>query len=287
MARTPTHAEFTRFLSSHLPPKPKDVSLLYHVPRNPSYNFDSAPVEQVILSVTATAQVYDAIGDPRAVRRPGVIGKRPGPEEQRQNNTICFLHRPFNLRRRWIRDDVLVLSSHLSFDEYLTVGWNTVLASRLGINVAESVCVQGYKGDADRTIGIVGSVSAILGLLLRSIEREFGAIEHAQEGLSEEIHVIAIMNAFHADEVQRVNEIAQEQQWVPTAQQSGKHVLYLTGQPRDSGLDEAKKLGMTVVCVGHRVAEQWGIEYLGKRIREKFPFVTVKEIYEDVDPLPN
>jgi len=283
MARRPTHSEVARFISSLLPPRSNDVPLLYHVPRNHSYNFEGSPTEQVVLSVTPSPNVYDIIGAWTDSSRSGTRGQRQGSEgsEERQPHTIAFLHRPFDLDRNRIRDDLLVLASHTSFDEHLTVGWNPALAQRLGIDMANTLCVKGYKGDPDRKIGTIAQVNMILGPLLRSIEYEFGAIDHAQEGLSEEIKVIAIMNAFSSNEVHRVLDIAQEEDWVPGAQNSGQHVLYLTGEPRKSGLEAAKERGMTVVCVGKTSAEQWGITYMAARLREMFPSLQVKEIYED------
>lgn len=280
MARRPTHSEVARFISSLLPPKQNDVPLHYHVPQNPSYNFEVSPTDQVVLSVTPSPNVYDIIGADGAR---GTRGQRQGSEgsEERGPHTIAFLHRPFALDRNRVRDDLLVLASHTSFDEHLTVGWNPALARRLGIDMAKTLCVRGYKGDPDRKIGTIASVNMILGPLLRSIEYEFGAIDHAQEGMSEEIKLIAIMNAFSSDEVHRVLDLAQEYGWVPDAQNSGQHVLYLTGEPRKSGLEAAKQRGMTVVCVGKTSAEQWGITYMAARLRGTFPTLDVKEIYED------
>jgi putative NIF3 family GTP cyclohydrolase 1 type 2 len=280
MERLPTHSEVGRLISSLLPPKANDVSLLYHVPRG-SYNFETAPVEQVILSVTPTANVYHAIGNPDEGAKTGSSEQREPSQEPRPPHTICFLHRPFDLDRHRVRKGVLVLASHTSFDENLTVGWNPALAERLGMDIRDSLVVQGYKRDPERRIGIVGRVSTILGPLLQAIETEFGAIEHAQEGLSEEISLIAIMNAFSHEEVDRVIDMAQEKKWIPWEFPLGQNVLYLTGQPRDSGLTAARKHGMTVVCVGHRVAEQWGIAYIAKQLRSTFPNVQVKEMYED------
>jgi putative NIF3 family GTP cyclohydrolase 1 type 2 len=284
MQRPATHSEITRFVSSLLPPRANDVSLLYHVPRKGGYNFEKAPVEHVVLSVTPTSRLYEAIGNSHDGAYTGSGGKRFASEEARPPHTVCFLHRPFTLDRRRVRKDVLVLASHTSFDENLTIGWNLPFAKRLGMNVHESLCVQGYKADPERKIGIIGQVSTILGPLLRVIEIEFGGIEHAQEGLSEEIYIIAVMNAFSKNEVYRVLDMAQDEQWVPRTpsdEKLGKHVLYLTGQPRESGLAAAKEQGMTVVCVGHRVGEQWGINYLASCLRAEFLGVHIQEVYED------
>ena len=200
-----------------------------------------------------------------------------------------------------MRKGTLVLSSHTSFDEVLTVGWNTVLAERLGIKTTDCLCVQGYKGDPQRKIGIVGQVSTPLHKLLGRIQVEFGESELAQEGHSGEISIVAIMNAFNEDEVHRkdvregdtiivhkagdvIPAMAQKRGWIAEGG-DGSHVLYLTGQPRASGIEAAKALGMSVACVGHRQAEDWGIHFLGEELRKEFPGTQVKEIYEEEIPI--
>lgn len=276
MQKRPTHTAVNQFISTILPSKTNDVQFLYHIPRNPKYSPDTARVDQIVLSVTPTPGVYDYIGyDPTSA------GASLAPRPPR---TVCFLHRPFTLERRSVRRGTLVLASHTSFDEILTVGWNTALAARLEVNVGDSICVQGYKGDPERKIGIIGRLQMPKGLLLRRIEEEFGSTEIVHEGLSENIHVVAIMNAFHADEVDRVLDTAQQREWTQQGEHRGSHVFYLTGQPRESGLAAAKDCGMSVVCVGHRMAEEWGIRYLATRLRASFPGLRVNEVYEEEAP---
>ncbi|ORY08746.1 hypothetical protein BCR34DRAFT_589822 [Clohesyomyces aquaticus] len=115
--------------------------------------------------------------------------------------TVCFLHRPWALERNRVRRDTLVLSSHTSFDEHSMVGWNTVLAERIGMDIPNCIRVQGYKGDSERKIGILGQVSMLSPLLLRRIKQEFGAVQQVFEDEADEIHAIAIMNVFNADQV--------------------------------------------------------------------------------------
>jgi putative NIF3 family GTP cyclohydrolase 1 type 2 len=285
MSRTkkPTHEAITRFVETFLPPKENDVQRLYHVPRNPRYDPETAVVEQIVLSVTPTPGVYSLIGYPLDESTVGATMPLPR-IYPRPPRTLCFLHRPFNLDRRSVRKGTLVLSSHTSFDEVLTVGWNTVLAERLGMKTADCLCVQGYKGDPERRIGIIGRVSKPLGAVLDRIQDEFGVSELAHEGSSREIHIIAIMNAFNEDEVHRVLAMAQECGWI-TEGEDGSHMLYLTGQPRVSGMEAAKALGMAVACVGHRQAEDWGIRFLGQELRKFFPSVRVEEVYEEEIPI--
>ena len=265
--KKPTHAVVTRFVESYLPLKENDVQRLYHVPRNSCYDADTAVVEQVVLSVTPTPGVYSFIAP--------VPHTHPRPPR-----TLCFLHRPFNLDRRNVRKGTLVLSSHSAFDEVLTVGWNTALAERLGMDIADCVCVQGYRGDPERKIGIVGKVSVSLDEISRRTQDEFGASELALAGKSDEIRIIAIMNAFNEDEVHRILDTARGRGWI-VPEQDGRQVLYLTGQPRSSGLEAAKALGISVACVGHRQAEDWGIRYMAEELRRAFPNTHIEEVYEE------
>ena len=281
--KKPTHAVVTRFVESYLPLKENDVQRLYHVPRNSRYDADTAVVEQIVLSVTPTPGVYSLIGAP--LGKSTIGSTAPVPRiHPRPPRTLCFLHRPFNLDRRNVRKGTLVLSSHSAFDEVLTVGWNTALAERLGMNIADCLCVQGYKGDPERKVGIVGQVSKSLEELSRRIQVEFGASELAIAGKSDEIHIIAIMNAFNEDEVHRILDTAQERGWI-APDQDGRQVLYLTGQPRVSGLEAAKALGISVACVGHRQAEDWGIRYMAEELRRVFPSTHIEEVYEEEIPV--
>lgn len=277
--KKPTHAAVTQFLSTLVPLKENDVPRPYHVPRNPRYSPETAVIEQIVLSVTPTAGVYSLIGySSHDTSIASSLGAR-------LPRTLCFLHRPFTLDRRSVRRGTLVLSSHTSFDENLTVGWNPILAERLQVDVGDSICLQGYKGDPERKIGIIGPVTLVRDLLLHRIKEEFGEAELAHDGLSDEIRGVAIMNAFHEDEVQRVLEVALQRGWADADDEApGKHILYLTGQPRVVGLEAAKALGMTIACVGHRPAEGWGIRYLAEQLRNEYPGTRVVDLYEEEEP---
>jgi putative NIF3 family GTP cyclohydrolase 1 type 2 len=280
--KKPTHAAITQFIETFLPQKENDVQRLYHVPRNPRYDAETSVLDQVVLSVTPTPGVYSLVGYPLDESTLGSAA--PFPRVARPPRTLCFLHRPFTLDRRSVRKGTLVLSSHTSFDEVLTVGWNRALAERLGMDIGDSLCVQGYKGDADRKIGIIGPVCIPLDAFLGRIRDEFGDSELAHAGLSDEVRVVAIMNAFNADEVHRVLEMARHRGWV-AADEDGRHVLYLTGQPRVNGLEAGKALGMSVACVGHQQAEDWGIRFLAAQLRTRFPGVHVEEVHEEEIPV--
>ncbi|KAH8723990.1 hypothetical protein GQ44DRAFT_802724 [Phaeosphaeriaceae sp. PMI808] len=222
-----TYATITRFIAAILPHKENNTPRLFHVPRNPRYDAETATVEQIILSVAPTSGVYALIG-----HTPGdenVIGTvNSSTLYSLPPRTLCFLYQPFDLDQRSVRRGTLTLSSHNAFNELLTVGWNLALAERIQMN------------------------------------EEFGEPELAQIGLS---------------------EMGLQRGWATADTDApGKHVLYPTGQPRVGGLAAAKAMGLTVVCVGHRPAEDCGIRYLAGRLRTAFPRVRVEEICEGEQP---
>lgn len=273
----PTHANITHFLSTFLPHCTNDVQFLYHTPRHRAYDPSRAPASHVVLSVTPTPGVYTALHDPNSTDPP-----------------LCVLHRPWKLNRRALPHGTLVLASHASLDTYLTVGWNTALASRLGLHTGSATCIQGYKGDPDRRIGLVArlrtGVDGSLGRLVESVRREFaGAGElYLPAGggvrLESRITAVAIMNAFHPEEVERVLDAAEERGWIKD-RQSASDLLYLTGAARDYGLEGAAIANMPAICVGHRSCEEWGIRYLAEKLREQWPELTVEEVLEEEEDL--
>lgn len=284
----PTVSHVSKFLSSFLPVRPRDVDFVYHTPRfrpprqpqqqNPqpctrTLPTNSTPVTKIVLSITPTPGVYDVLSRPSATP------------------PLAFLHRPFTLDRRRVPRGSLVLSSHVGFDEVLTVGYNTVLACRLGVDIDSSVCLQGYKGDPERRIGIVGLLdsSPSANNIAEDIKSEFGTLDSIH-GFSDNddacpAKVIAIMNAFHLEEVDRVMEAAVSKGWI-SDKNDGSQVVYLTGQARDQGLAAALEKRMKVVCVGHRTCEEWGVRYLAEQLRREFPILDVVEVFEDEEPLP-
>ncbi|KAL9084953.1 MAG: hypothetical protein Q9165_007819 [Trypethelium subeluteriae] len=286
----PTHTQISNLLSSFLPPAAHDLPFHYHHPLHPLYNPSNNPVRQLVLALHPSPTTYHLLSQP---------------------HTAAFLHRPFSLNRRRIRRGNLVLASHTAFDAALTVGYNVHLASRLGLDVERggSRCVQGYKGDAERKIGIVGlldkpeSMDVMLGRIHREfggegevflpptsghnvvadaqVEAEIDAVDQRGQGLGDwQVKVLAIMNAFHAEEVRRVIDMSVEAGRT-AGEARGKEILYLTGAARPYGLEAAAAHDMPAFCVGHLSCEKWGIRFLADRVKEEFPGLDVHEIYEE------
>jgi len=129
-----------------------------------------------------------------------------------------------------------------------------------------------------------GLAAAILGQF-GSVEGVFGIDDMSPGDLDQPISVVAIMNAFHAEEVDRVMTAALERGWLQDVS-DGSQILYLTGAVREPGLIAAREKGIKVVCVGHRACEEWGIRYLASRLRAEFPLLKVEEVYEEEPPPP-
>lgn len=271
--RLPTHAQIVDFFATILPPHSQDVPLRWHVPRWSGYDADSIVVRDIVLSVTPT---------------PGVFRRLDRLARGRQK-AVCFLHRPFQLDRRALPKGSLVLANHKRFDELLTTGYNTALATRLGLVVNGFVCIKGYKGDPSRRIGLVAALmkSQSIGVLQSTITAEFGEAElHWDDGeWAREIRAVALMNAFGPDEVARALVAAEEAGLVPKGDASG--LLYLTGQPREPGLQAAGDIGMSVVCVGHRSCEEWGIRYLAYLLQRTWTRLGVHVVLEEELPFVN
>lgn len=284
---------FAQFLQSYIPVKTSDVPFLYHVPRLPYFDVATASVRKAIFSITATKGVYEALNS-----------QPTGRCASRFDNTgviVAFLHRPWSLDRYQVpRRAGVVLSSHKSFDEVLTVGWNVQLAFRLGINLQESLCIQGYKNDPERRIGLVGTIDTTEKAICDAISREFedweGKFGFSNDLVAEDasqdtsqgdrpIRVVAIMNAFHSEEVERVADAALQAGYIKDLTACDQ-ILYLTGAVRQPGVEAALERGMRVICVGHKVCEVWGMKFLAAQIRSQFPGLEVVEIDEPEETPP-
>lgn len=174
------------------------------------------------------------------------------------------------------------------------MGWNVALARRLDIDVDGAICIKGYKGEPERKIGLVGRLRTptALSVIVDTVRREFNGQgelhEHVPVGpegedpssSSSKIEVIAIMNAFHAEEVDRVMDVASDAKWVGDVG-DGSQVLYLTGAAREPGLEAAARVNMPAVCVGHRACEEWGISYLAEVMRRRWPELDIVTVLED------
>lgn len=165
-----------------------------------------------------------------------------------------FLHRPWRLEEAGVAPTVGVVSYHLAFDEKLTLGFNPRLADALRMTNIE---VLGLKDG--RPLGMIGDVPRTTFSGFREMLREmFGGEDAAHKPASEEAGIarVAVVGAMN-------DELARE------AHARGADI-YVTGQLRQPAKRAITETGISVVCVGHRRSEEWGLRALAGVLRERW-----------------
>lgn len=163
-----------------------------------------------------------------------------------------FLHRPWKLEPEQLEPDVGVVSYHLAFDERLTLGFNPRLADALRI---EDLEVLGEK--EGRPIGMLGEIPTQSMMSYCSCLNEiFGGRDKVLAGVSGEVKRVAVVGAM-TDAL--VREAALR-----------KVDLYITGQLRQPAEAAVKETGISVVAVGHRRCEEWGLRALSGVLRDRY-----------------
>lgn len=212
----------------------------------------------------------------------------------------------------WKQHGTLVLASHVRYDELLTTGWNEALADEHHVQPTPSssssttengkatrLCIQGHKGDPDRKIGLVGllssSSSVDMSSYAQSLSQAFEGHEalhipnNNNDGTSEAgssnpvkkaARALASLNAFNPEIIERILDSARQLEVSP------EEVLCLTGAPRELGIQSALENGMSVLAVGHRRCEMWGLKYLERKAREVFPDLEIQLHEEEEEPRP-
>lgn len=161
-----------------------------------------------------------------------------------------FLHRPWQLQQ--LRQDIGVVAYHLAFDECLTLGFNSRLATVLGMS---SVEVLGHK--ARRPMGMFGKVFTPSFRHYASLVAEvFGGLDCAEAGTSSQVSQVAVVGAM-SDALVR------------EAAARGADV-YVTGQFRQPAAQAVRETGIGMIIVGHRRSEEWGLRALAGVLRERW-----------------
>ena len=169
-----------------------------------------------------------------------------------QQLDALFLHRPWQLQPGQLPPDIGIVAYHLAFDEHLTLGFNSRLATVLSINKLE---VLGEK--EGRAIGMIGDVPPqSFASYCCCLKQVFGGQDKALAGSSSHVSRVAVVGAM-TDAL--VREAA-----------SRGADLYITGQFRQSAQAAVLETGIGVVAVGHHRCEQWGLRSLAGLLRERW-----------------
>ncbi len=162
-----------------------------------------------------------------------------------------FLHRPWQLQPGQLAADVGVLAYHLAFDENLTLGFNPRLATVLGMSNLE---VLGEK--QGRPIGMIGNIppQSNAGYCC-CVDEIFGGYDAAC-GDEREVSRVAVVGAMTDALVREAASRSVE--------------LYITGQVRQPAQPAVLETGISIVGVGHRRCEEWGLRALSGLLRDRW-----------------
>jgi hypothetical protein len=107
----------------------------------------------------------------------------------------------------------------------------------------------------------------------------FDLIHQDPSNVTGSIGALASLNAFTPEVLERVLAAATALQVPPS------EVVCLTGAVREIGLEEAKRLGFSVVAVGHRRCELWGLKHFHQLLEQSFPKLEVLRVDEPEEPV--
>lgn len=163
-----------------------------------------------------------------------------------------FLHRPWQLQPGQLASDVGVVAYHLAFDEHLTLGFNPRLAAVLGMSKLE---VLGEK--EGRAIGMIGDIpTQSFARCCCCVDEVFGGHDEVRAGICREVSRVAVVGAM-------TDALVRE------AASRGADV-YTTGQLRQPAQTAWVETGISVVAVGHRRCEEWGLRALAGVLCERW-----------------
>ena len=181
------------------------------------------------------------------------LGDRSGGEWD-----ALFLHRPFDLPAT-LRPDLPLFAAHRAFDTRYAFGYNPALAERLGMtDLVPLYRLRPHR--PDERIGMVGNLTAPResNAFLAFLATEFGGIE-------------TDLRAEAAGPIPRIAVVgAMTPELIAQAADEGAQV-YVTGQFRENSRRAAERTAISVVAVGHRRSEGWGLRQLAQDCARAFP----------------
>ena len=220
------------------------------------------------LAPTLDRERYHREGDPagvwiasdRPVRRLGLrLEAGRAPFDWADGLDAVLVHRPFGLWPARLPDGLGVVAVHRALDDHASVGHTPPLAAALGLAPDDEPLTRG-----GHAVGLVGRLDPVpLAEVVGRVGQELGGVEDALGDGPETVAAVALVGAMTEDLVR-------------TAAERGAG-LYVTGQLRKPARAAVEETGLRVVAVGQDRAEAWGLRWLGRLVRERWPDVEVVE----------
>ena len=142
--------------------------------------------------------------------------------------------------------DINLAGYHLALDAHPEVGNNALLARELGVEVDRPFT----------ELGVGGRVSTSLDDFLARVRERIAPEPLVFAGGPSELARVAIISGGAG-------------RYLVRAAAEG-YDLYLTGEPAEPSLHEARELEITMVAAGHYATERLGVQALTERLAERF-----------------
>ncbi len=170
-----------------------------------------------------------------------------------------FLHRPWKLAMYSVPDNISIVASHLPFDDQLTIGFNNILAETLRLSNLE---IFGMKDG--RPIGMKGTIPLQTDIdFCKCIMELVDGVEHSFQLTGKTIHKVAFVGAMTT-------------QLIESAAKQGVE-LYCTGQFRESARKAVVASNISVVAVGHKRSELYGLKLLSNLLSVQWPELRISQ----------
>ncbi|MDB5239534.1 MAG: hypothetical protein JWP57_159 [Spirosoma sp.] len=186
------------------------------------------------------------------------------------NNQLdaLWLHRPWKLDLTLLPPTVSVAYNHLHFDEHLTMGYNPRMAAQLSatgplepLGFKQSIYETGELLP-QRPIGMLfDTEKQNVAEWVRRAQMLFGGYDRLEAGRQSTVGRVAVVGAMNDALIREA------------ADRGG--TLYFTGQYRPSAQKAVDETGITVISVGHRRSEEWGVRALDDLLRQCWPELNV------------
>lgn len=171
-----------------------------------------------------------------------------------------FLHRPWKLEPNQLAPNIGVVAYHLAFDERMTLGFNPRLADVLGMSALE---VLGEK--EGRPIGAIADIPIhTFASYCDRIHQIFGGLDKAIANSKNDIKRVAVVGAMNDALVREAAARGAD--------------LYITGQLRQPAEEAVLETGISVIAVGHRRCEEWGLRSLAGILRDRWSSLEVQTL---------
>jgi dinuclear metal center YbgI/SA1388 family protein len=204
-------------------------------------------VRKVASGVSASLQLFEAAaaaGAQMLIVHHGLFwdrdSRRIGPRERRRLRCL-FDH------------DLSLVAYHLALDAHPEIGNNALLCERLGLARGP-----GFGEHHGRTIGFIGEATPPLPFeeLLARVRREVNPEPLVFADGPAEVRRVAVVSGAAGQDFEAAVDAGVE--------------CFLTGEPREPAMAQAREAGVHFLAAGHYATEVFGVRALGALVAERF-----------------